>query len=43
MKKKGDLYFIVGTTHLFETWVIIGLYYPPKDRKRKGNLFNHLS
>jgi hypothetical protein len=43
MKKKRELYFIVGTTHLFGTWVIIGLYYPPKDRKQKGNLFNHFS
>ncbi|MHA1997144.1 MAG: hypothetical protein ACTSU9_03435, partial [Promethearchaeota archaeon] len=45
MKKKRELYFIVGTTHLFGTWVIIGLYYPPKEKKQKQreNLFNHLT
>ncbi len=34
--KNHDLYFIVGTTSLFGTWVIIGLYYCPKSPK--GNL-----
>ncbi|MHA1679407.1 MAG: hypothetical protein ACTSUE_00210 [Promethearchaeota archaeon] len=43
MKEKRELYFVVGTTHLFGTWVIIGLYYPPKEGKQKGNLLNHLS
>ncbi|MHA1681183.1 MAG: hypothetical protein ACTSUE_09255, partial [Promethearchaeota archaeon] len=43
MKKKRELYFIVGTTHLFGTWVIIGLYYPPKEKKQKENLFGHLT
>ena len=32
--KKRDLYFIVGTTSQFGTWVIIGLYYPPKNKNK---------
>ena len=30
--KKRNLHFIVGTTAQFGTWVIIGLYYPPKEK-----------
>jgi len=25
-----DLYFFVGTHHIWKTWIIIGLYYPPR-------------
>ena len=32
--RKRDLYFIVGTTSQFGTWVIIGLYYPPKNKNK---------
>ncbi len=32
MKQQRELYFILGTTHLYGTWVIIGLYYPPKKK-----------
>lgn len=28
-----DLYFIMGTHWRFNTWIIIGLYYPPKKEK----------
>jgi hypothetical protein len=28
-----DVYFIVGTTWRFKTWLIIGLFYPPKQIK----------
>lgn len=27
---KNDLYFYVGTSSLFPSWLIIGLYYPPR-------------
>lgn len=37
--EKRDLYFILGTTNPYNTWVIIGLYYPPK-RKSKS-LFDY--
>jgi hypothetical protein len=26
----SDLYFYVGTISQFPTWLIVGLYYPPK-------------
>ncbi|MDA2913293.1 hypothetical protein MYX77_04930 [Acidobacteriia bacterium AH_259_A11_L15] len=28
--KDRDLYFVVGTTWRFKTWMIIGLFYPPR-------------
>jgi len=28
--RKRDLYFILGTTSRFYTWIIIGVFYPPK-------------
>lgn len=31
MMEERDLYFVVGTHSLYPTWLIIGLYYPPKD------------
>ena len=27
---KKDLCFVVGTHHIYKTWMIIGVYYPPK-------------
>jgi len=35
-----DLYFVMGTTNPYNKWVIIGLYYPPKNipKKRKPSL-----
>lgn len=36
--KKRNLHFIVGTTAQFGTWVIIGLYYPPKKRHNFQNI-----
>lgn len=37
MENERDLHFLVGTYSLFPTWLIIGLYYPPKDiTKPKG-------
>lgn len=39
MINKRDLYFILGTTWKYPTWVIIGLYYPPKQRQKKMNSF----
>lgn len=30
MQEKRDLYFYVGTYSMFPTWLIIGLFYPPK-------------
>ena len=30
--KKRDMYFVVGTTWRFPTWMIIGIHYPPKIR-----------
>jgi len=32
-----DLYFYVGTFSQFPTWLIVGLYYPPKQLKRVRN------
>jgi hypothetical protein len=27
---KNDVYFIVGTQHVYKTWLILGVMYPPK-------------
>lgn len=32
---KSDLYFIVGTYWKYPTWLIIGLFYPPKQKFQK--------
>lgn len=42
MHKKRELYFILGTTNRFNTWVIIGLYYPPKNVVRGVSQENSL-
>jgi hypothetical protein len=37
-----DLYFLMGTVHRFPgTWLIVGLYYPPKDETdiSQGEMF----
>lgn len=36
--EERDLHFIVGTHSRFPTWMIIGLYYPPKDMFRPKDL-----
>jgi len=33
--KERDLYFILGTHNRFNTWFIIGLFYPPKQKNRR--------
>ncbi|MBQ7702373.1 MAG: hypothetical protein IJT54_08240 [Candidatus Methanomethylophilaceae archaeon] len=39
--KENDLHFFVGTHYRFKTWMIIGLYYPPKTgRYRQTTLFS---
>lgn len=30
MIKERDLYLVVGTIWRYKTWIIIGLFYPPK-------------
>ncbi len=35
MITKKDLYFIVGTYWKYPTWLIIGLFYPPKQQSKK--------
>ena len=35
---KRDLYFFMGTHHIYNTWMIIGLYYPPKSSRPEKNL-----
>jgi len=30
MIAERETYLIVGTDHLFRTWIVIGLFYPPK-------------
>ena len=32
--KRHELYFFMGTHHIYKTWMIIGLYYPPKKQDR---------
>ncbi len=42
-KDEHDLHFFVGTHHVWGTWMIIGLYYPPKvgpPGTRQTRLFN---
>jgi hypothetical protein len=36
---KNDLYFFVGTHYLWGTWIIIGVYYPPKASSGQTRLF----
>lgn len=38
--KEKDLCFFVGTHYLWKTWIIIGLYYPPKVSGRQTKLFS---
>lgn len=33
-RKEKDLHFFVGTHNLWKTWIIIGVYYPPKTKQR---------
>ena len=43
---KRDLYFYVGTFSQFPTWLIVGLYYPPKQLaqpKRKNHTLDEIS
>ncbi|WP_135612741.1 hypothetical protein [Methanococcoides sp. AM1] len=35
-----DLYFILGTHFRFKTWMIIGIFYPPKKDTSQKNLFD---
>ncbi len=37
--KNRDLYFILGTHNRFNTWFIIGLFYPPKRKDLSLNAF----
>jgi len=38
MINKYDTHFYVGTVHQHpDSWIIVGLFYPPKDSQ--GNLF----
>ena len=36
----NDLYFYVGTFSQFPTWLIVGLYYPPKQLAPPGKSQN---
>jgi hypothetical protein len=37
MIKKLDTHFYVGTEHRYpDTWIIVGLFYPPKSTKGEG-------
>ncbi|MBQ3736280.1 MAG: hypothetical protein II855_05035 [Candidatus Methanomethylophilaceae archaeon] len=36
----NDLYFFVGTHFRFKTWIIIGLYYPPKVKWKQTTLLS---
>lgn len=36
MITKKDLYFFMGTHFRFKTWMIIGLYYPPKEKPQEN-------
>ncbi len=37
-----DLYFFVGTHFLYKTWMIIGFFYPPREKQQKGGLLNYM-
>jgi len=42
-KNKKDLYFFVGTHHIWKTWVIISVYYPPSSdisKTKQTSLFD---
>jgi hypothetical protein len=43
MMEKFDTHFYVGTMHLRpSTWIIVGLFYPPKVKDRpQGDLFRN--
>jgi hypothetical protein len=39
---RRDIYFVVGTTWRYGTWLVIGLFYPPKHTRNNATQFSPL-